>query len=135
MRSGSKDQEGRSIDLPSYPPAWEHCTVMLAEELKPGDSVIGANDQEYLIESIERQRFHLLLFCINEQGAAVKTSLEANNQVQAIPNREAKMSNTEAIFGLKLCDNCGKTRSRARYWEEDDYICKICREGVDSGHA
>ena len=107
-------------------------TTILASELAIGDSIIGADDREYLIETIEVDDVlqEYVVWCVNEKGQAVKANLPLNASVQSVYKRIDLIKGD--TFGMKLCDNCGHTRSKSRNWSYDDYVCKVCREALDS---
>lgn len=101
----------------------------LAAELHIGDSIIGADDGEYLIEDIRIEDNHTYtLHCLDEAGRAVKTTISNNVLVNRI-NSKPELSTGR--FGMRQCDLCGKMRSNARGWTDDDYMCKMCRKEHD----
>jgi hypothetical protein len=124
--------------------------------LSAGDSVIGADTKEYIIVAIEEcddvdavAQFMelnnttypdgptgLKLTCNNEDGLEVHTVVPYNATVDAILKRAQSLEVAqERAYGMKRCMECATMRSIAREWAEDDYICKVCRHLLDSGHA
>lgn len=110
----------------------EWLTIKLATKLSIGDSIIGADESEYLIEEIDTDDSlqEYVLHAVNERGQAVKTQVPFNASVHTVSKRAEQIEGQE--FGMKLCDNCGHSRSKTRYWTYDDYICKVCRQALDS---
>jgi hypothetical protein len=111
-------------------------------KLQAGDSIIGQDDREYLIEEITprwanaRTRAEASLTgdlltgfdikALDVNGLAVKTFIAKNARLNAI-KRRIDDEDAERLFGIKVCLECEEMRSIARYWADDDYICKVCR--------
>lgn len=124
--------------------------------LSIGDAVIGSDTREYMVVAVEEcedphytevfmeaNKFGwdeapnaLKLTCNDEDGNEVVTVVPPNAVVDAVLQRAQSMDVAiDRTFGMKRCDECKQMRSNAREWDENDYICKVCRHLLDSGHA
>lgn len=102
---------------------------VLAAELAIGEFIIGADDNSYMIEEIGRDlEYEYELYCVNDQGLAVKANVARNAYINKVINPPEL---AEGVYGLRLCQSCDKLRSRSRQWAEDDYICLLCRRSID----
>lgn len=103
--------------------------AVLASELTIRDFIIGADDGMYMIEEIGTDReYEYELYCVNENGQAVRANVARNAHINKITNPPEL---AEGVYGLRVCQSCDKLRSRSRAWAEDDYICLHCRRAID----
>lgn len=104
---------------------------LAADELVPGDSMLGSDDDEYLIEQITPSGVGLEIKAIDQSGRAYTAHMPRNGYCKARQGRLAALDPDTKEFGLKTCFNCGEPRSEAYGWDYDDYVCKVCRQEID----
>lgn len=105
---------------------------LAADELVPGDSMLGADDDEFLVETVVSSETGIVIHALDRNGRAHTAIMPRNGYCKARQGRLATLDPDSKMFGLKTCFNCGERRSEAYHWEYNDYVCKVCREEIDS---